>query len=94
MIFALQSMAKRMSPVLSSYVMPQQYQPVTQQEGLPGSGDTQGMHVTLLSMHITSHSMHLTLHGTHIILYSVHVTLHSMNMTLHSMRVTLPYAEV
>ncbi|KAL3138879.1 hypothetical protein ABBQ32_005706 [Trebouxia sp. C0010 RCD-2024] len=42
MIFALQSMAKRMSPVLSSYVMPQQYQPVTQQEGLPGSGDTQG----------------------------------------------------
>ncbi|KAL3130851.1 hypothetical protein ABBQ38_000183 [Trebouxia sp. C0009 RCD-2024] len=42
MIFALQSMAKRMSPVLSSYVMPQQHQPVSQQEGLHGSSDTQG----------------------------------------------------
>lgn len=68
MIFALQSMAKRMSPVLSSYVMPQQHQPVSQQEGLHGSSDTQGMHILLQSMLVTLHSMRVTLHSMHITL--------------------------
>ena len=41
MLFALQSMAKRMSPVLSSYVTHQQHESATQQS--PGNGaDTQG----------------------------------------------------